>query len=126
MRRLWLGIGLLVILLILGICATVMVHSFHLSLSRQLAQAGSAAQAGDWEQAHLLISQARSSWTTHRNAIAAAVNHEPMEEIEEYFANLMVYYQQRDRLGVNLCCAALSAITEALGESQSINWWSLL
>jgi len=126
MKRLWIGIGLLIILLVFGIVSTVAMSDFHETISRQLAQAGSAALTEDWSQAQLLISQARSTWLSYRDIIAAVASHGPMEEIDEYFAKLMVCFQERDRQNFSVCCATLSAKALALGETHSVTWWSLL
>ena len=126
MKRLWVGLGLLLLLLAAGICSTLVMEDFHHSLSRRLASTAAAASEEDWDQAALLLQQCRSRWVRYRNFIATGASHESIEEIDSLYTQLTIYFHRQDSLGFSLCCTALQHRTAALGEAQSINWWNLL
>lgn len=126
MKRLWIGLALLLLLLIAGIFSTVAMEKFHHGLSRHLASTASAALEEDWEETGILLQQCRSRWARYRNFVAAGASHEAIEEIDSLYTQLELYFQRRDSLGFSLCCATLQHRTAALGEAQSINWWNLL
>lgn len=126
MKRLWIGLALLLILLAAGIFSTVAIEEFHHSLAMRLESTAAAALAEEWEETCLLLHQCRSRWIRYRNFVAAGSSHEPIEEIDSLYAQLDIYFQRRDSIGFSLCCTVLRHRTEALGEAQSINWWNLL
>ena len=126
MKRFWIGLILLAVLLALGIFTTVAMDRVHNSLSLELRQAGAAASEGSWLRAADLIRQANAHWERCRGAVAAAASHEPMEEIDTLFDQAQIYLEHRDQLGFVLCCASLRCRMQAMGEAHAISWWSLL
>ena len=54
MKRLWFGVALLVILLLLGIGSTLAMEWIHSPIARQLESASEAALAGHWQEARIL------------------------------------------------------------------------
>lgn len=126
MKRLWIGVAILLVLLAAGIFSTIAMERFHHSLSRHLESAVQAAQAEDWEQTREILHQCRSRWQRFRNCIAAGASHETIEEIDSLYSQLDIYLTRRDSPGFALCCTVLRHATAALGEAQSINWWNLL
>ena len=126
MTRFWLGAGLLAWLLAMGIGITVAVDRFCDPISGDLSRASVLVQQGRWEQAEQLSTQAQQRWEQHRALHAAVSNHEPMEQIDALFEQLKIYSQAGDGLRFAECCAQLSSLTEALGESQAVYWWNLL
>ncbi len=126
MKRFWIGLIHLAVLLALGIFTTVAMDRVHSSLSLELSQAGAAASEGNWLRAADLVRQAKDHWEQCRGAIAAAASHEPMEEIDSLFDQAEIYLAHRDQLGFVLCCASLRCRMQAMGEAHAISWRSLL
>lgn len=126
MRQLWVGIGLLLFFLILGIVITVTINDFQSALASDLYRAGQAAEAGDWDLAQALSDDVKARWQKGWHAVAAIVDHAPMEEIDCLFSQLEVYLQNREAISFSACCASLETMTRALGEGQTVNWWNLL
>ena len=122
MKRLWLGIGVLAVLLVTGILITTGMHRICMPISQTLEQA---AQTKDWAQAVTLSTQARSHWERWRQLSASVIDHEPMEEIDALYHALEIYTQYADALRFSETCAQLAAMTEAIAESQSVNWWNI-
>lgn len=122
MRRVWLGIGLLVGLLAFGVFVTVGIHRICAPISEQLEQAAQAASA---EEALPLCQAARRRWETYRQLTAAVTDHEPMEEIDALYEELEAYAQWGDQKRFAQCCARLASQTRAIAEAQAVNWWNI-
>ena len=86
MKRLWIGVGLLILLLLLGTAVTVYAAQTQKQISGQLIRARDAAQAGSWDAAAGYCVQAESLWERHRHFTASIADHEPMEEVESLFS----------------------------------------
>lgn len=126
MKRLWIGIALLLIMLISGIFAAWGIPALHNRLSHTLQQACDTVQQEDWETANALVDQAKSQWERSRHLIASLVDHEPLEQMDTLFAELEIYAKCRLTADYAAVCAHLSHLSEAIGESQSLRWWNLL
>ena len=126
MNRLWLGVGILIALLALGIWGTAAIGSSHDGISGLLSDAAQASMAGQWEDADTQFQQAKQRWQKLRPWTASITDHAPMEEIDRYFSQTEVYLH--GRLLADFCsgCQALAVLTEAIGEAQEVTWWSLL
>ena len=126
MKRLWIGVSILLLLLGIGIGITLFADQVQTRISDMLTQAADAALIGDWDTAKTLSTAARDQWDANRNITASIAAHEPMEEIDSLFSQLEIYEKTRQVISFSSCCEALSIFTKAIGESQSVSWWSLL
>lgn len=124
--RTWIGVGILVLLLGIGIFLTFYTADIQDRVAQILSESREAAAVGQWEKAAGRCFQARALWEKHQKSTAAIVDHEPMEEVEALFAQLEVYLKVRDPVAYCACCASLEVFTRAIGESHSVSWWSLL
>ena len=126
MKRLWLGVAILGVLLAAGILACCLSESTHSKTSRLLTEAAGYGAAGEWSAAKKAFSSAKAAWQTAREATAAITDHGPMEEIDRYFVQCQTCLEFRDPAAFCMCCKSLSVMVQAIGEAQSIKWWSLL
>ncbi len=126
MKRLWIGVIILAILLGLGIGTTVFALRTNNSISESLDQTSKAALKGEWAEAEALSRKAKDQWESCRKGMASIADHEPMEEIDDLFSQMEVYLQTRQQIPFSACCASLSVLIKAIGEAHAINWWSLL
>lgn len=126
MKRLWIGVGLLILLLLLGTLTTLYAVRIQERIADTLSQAREAAEVGQWEKAAGACFQANDLWKKHRRLTASITDHAPMEDIESLFAQLECFLKVRDPAAFAACCASLEVYTRAVGEAQSISWWSLL
>lgn len=126
MNRLWLGVGILFLLLALGIWITGAIGSTHDGISALLSDAAQICAAGEWETANARFQQAKQQWQHQRPWTAAFTDHAPMEEIDRYFSQTEVYLHVRSQAAFCSGCQALAVLTEAIGEAQEVTWWSLL
>ena len=126
MKRLWIGISLLVGIFILGLWTSSRLNRIHTHISDQLAASAQAAQRGQWEQADELAEQANEKWQRHWKFSAALADHTVLDEIDGFFAQAKVYRQNRDDVAYAATCARLSKNIEALQEGHRLTWWNLL
>lgn len=126
MKRLWIGIGLLLVLMGAGIFAAGAMQSVHAPVAEMLEQASRAALSEDWGSAERLSNDAERQWQQHWHGTAAMADHEPMEEIDSLFAELTVYLQSREDVHFAASCRNLSRLVKAVGEAHTINWWNLM
>lgn len=126
MKRAWIGLGLLLVLLILGIGSTLAMDRIHTPIARQLDKASDAALSGHWQEAHALASGARSRWEQYRSFVACITNHEVLEDADAQFARLEILEQTREASAFSSGCAGLSSLFEALADMQQLNLWNLM
>ncbi len=125
MKRLWLGVGVLIVLLGVGIWAMEYAQKMHGQLSEVLEEASRAAMVGDWQQVTEKEAQARKKWEKGWGITAALSDHTELDEIDAGFARLEVYC--RDRHGTDFAAesAALARQVAALGEGHRLSWQNL-
>ena len=126
MNRLWIGIGLLVILLAFGIGLLWGSSVFFKEFSAQLEQAGEMALAGNWPDAEKKVTISREQWERWHYFWAAFTDHEPVEQIQNLFSQLEVYHQRRLEVDFATVCGNLAHVAEAIEESHGLKWWSVL
>ena len=126
MKRLWIGVAFLLVLLAGGIWMTLGLSGVQDALYRELSAASDAAAAQDWDQAVALADSARATWEQYRRITAAFADHEPLEQMDSLFADLDVC--QTLSLQVNFAgiCSQLAQLANAIGESFQITWWNVL
>ncbi len=126
MKRFWIGITVLAVLLAVGLGITLFISDSHEPISLSLAQAAQKAEAADWAQAAALAKQAMAAWMQCRDFTAAFADHTVLEEIDAIFAEIDVYAAMEDRISFAAACAHLSELTKAVAESHLPKWQNLL
>lgn len=109
MKRLWVGIILLLILLAGTMAVTV-------AMDRIYAPMVEALEAGDLEAAE----ERYGRW---RNLTAAFADHGPMEEMDALFARAEICGDAQERKAL---CAELAQRAKAMSNAHSPTWWNLL
>ncbi len=126
MKRLWIGIALLGVFLVLGVVTTLSMSRLHEPLAEELSRASQAVQTGNWSQASQHALRAKTAWETHRKLVACVADHDPMEQIDSLFCELQIYLDMRQDAAFAACCANLKSLTSAMGEAHALSWWNLL
>lgn len=126
MKRFWIGIVILAVILAGSIVLTVAMPNVHMPISRQLSEAAEAAQKENWEQAEALANTAFARWEACRGFTAAVADHVPMEAIDSGFAQMNAFLLRRDRGEFSAACASLARLVEAMADSQTFTWWNFL
>ncbi len=126
MKRFVIGLVLLGVLLAGSILQSVGISRVHQSLSQALEQASLAAREHNWSTAFELDAQAWESWKKWRHVTAAFADHEPLEELEQLFSQLMLCKVLGLEENYAVICSDLSHICKAISESFQISWWNVL
>ena len=126
MGRLWLGIGILVLFLVLGLWISHCMDSVHLSIANTLETAAEQALSGDLDAAAQTAQTAKVSWEKHWHGSAVVADHAPMDEIDGLLAQLECYSRADQPGDFAACCTRLALLVEAMSEAHSLTWWNLL
>ena len=126
MRRIWIGIILLALLLGAGFWVSGFMKNAHLPVARDVRLAGELALEEEWGPAQAYAKRGEALWKEKRPVIAAISDHEPMDEIDALFAQLKVYANRKEEIAYGATCAHLASLLEALGQSHNCNWWNLM
>lgn len=126
MRRLWIGVTILALLLVMGIALLWGSEVFFDKFAENLEQAERLAMAGNWVSAGEKAEKSRRQWETYHRFWAAFTDHEPVEEVEELLARLQVYRDMQLPVDYAAVCQSLVHLAEAINESHSLYWWSIL
>lgn len=126
MGRIWFGISLLMLLLLLGIGGSTLMERNHLPHAIQLEQAASLSAAGKLSEAEKIVKDVQAQWDKRITFISILADHQPMEEIERQFAQLETFGATGDTISYSSTCACLSRMMQALGNSHSLDLRNLL
>ena len=126
MKRLWIGIGILVLLLAMGIGLLLGSMVYFEELSRDLEQAGELAMTGNWPAAIKKAEESEARWKIYRRFWASFTDHEPVEEMEVLFSQLKVYQARQLDVDFATVCRHMSQLAKAIDESHGLHWWSIL
>ena len=126
MLRLWIGIGILAILLAMGIGLLWGSGVFFEELSQDLQQAGDFALAGIWQAAGEKVEKSREKWEAYRPFWASFTDHEPGEQMQNLFSQLELYRARQLEVEFAAVCRNLVHVAEAIDETHGLRWWSVL
>lgn len=121
--RFFLGLGLMLALLGLGLYSAGAVKDSHTPIIQTLEAASGQPDPTAAEQ---LLTRARQDWDRHRHATAVLSDHGPLEEIEGLFSQAEAYLQAGQMGDFSAICLRLSQLVRATAESHSPTWWNLL
>lgn len=125
MKRLWIGVGVLLVLLALGVGSTAVMEGIPGKLAEDMEKAAEVA-ATQWENAKSLADSAREEWDKYEHIIASLTDHEPLEELKGLFSELDISRHWDDRGYFATVCVRIASLAEALSESHTLHWWNLL
>ena len=126
MKRFWIGLAMLVLLLITAVLAQHRMERIHTPCAMDLQWSADRAREGDWTAAGELAHRAREAWTGNWHLTAVLANHQPIDEVDALFEELEVYLDRRETTAYCAACVFLSQRVIDLGESFRLNWWNLL
>lgn len=126
MNRSWIGLGMLVILLVLGLLVTGAMGRIHDPIAQDLEQAADYAMKEDWHNASRFFDHARVNWETWAHFRSSFADHSPVEEIDAGFARISVYCTARENAAFAADCRELAKKVAAVGEAHGLVWWNIL
>lgn len=125
-KRFYLGLGILIFFLILGLWVSRSMKEGARPVTRLLEQAAEAALSGDTEQGADLARQARKLWNDRWGIMALAADHAPMDEIDGLLAQMEFFARARDGQRLGACCARVAELVEAMAEAHALSWRNVL
>ena len=126
MKRIWIGIILLALLLGTGFWISNFMNQAHTPIAQDIRQAGNLALEERWSTAQAFSKRGQARWEKKWPVTAAIADHEPMEEIDALFAQLDAYAKTEDKVAYSALCAHLASLLEAVSQSHSLKWWNLM
>lgn len=123
MKRIWIGIGFLVVLLVAGLVVMKMMDRQLGEISNNLEQA---AQSTIWEQSVALAKEAEKGWRSKKKMFTALTDHSRIDAIEALFASLEIYRQRKNETEYALTCVQLAEAVHALEKNHRLVWYNLL
>lgn len=126
MKRFWIGISILAVLLVSGWLSQKGMVAVHRPIADDLEQAAQAALEEDWETALPLAAHAHARWKKYHHFTAAFADHNPMDDLDGLFAELEIFGYEREMPHFAAVCLHLHQLADSMAESHGINWWNLL
>ena len=126
MKRLWIGVALLVLMLIGGIVMLLLSHSFYSRFAATLESAADAALSDNWSDAERSAQDAARQWRRYHRFLASFTDHEPIENVELLLARLVLFQNAQLKVDFADACKSLAHLCEAIDESHNLKWWSVL
>ena len=126
MKRSWIGLAMLVVLLVIALLVTWGMDRIHEPIARELELAADCALTGQWEKAQILASSAGTEWEKWAHFRGCFADHSPMEEVDAEFARLMAYSAAGEEAEFAASCSALSKKVKAMGEAHGLSWWNVV
>ena len=126
MKRVWIGAGLLAVLLALGLLAGAAMERWLTPGAERLERAGALALEGRWEEAEELAEEVEEDWEDRRWLVTALTDHEIIEGIDSALAELEAYGCARDAEAYDALCRVLARRIEAAGQAHKPtgeNFW---
>ena len=125
-RRFLLGLTILILVLAFAIGTAVGMKAIHAPSEAALTQAARLAMADDMEQASRLARNAYDRWQKYRNVTAAFADHNPMDDTERLFREMLVYAESEEIPHFAACCTQLSAMLKATYETHGFSLKNIL
>ena len=125
-RRFILGIVLLVLVLALCVSTTLGMKAIHAPAETALTEAARLALDGQMDAAVSLSTKAYNRWQKYRNLTAAFADHNPMDDTERLFREMLVYAETEEIPHFAACCSELSAMLKAMYEAHEFSLKNIL
>ena len=125
-RRFIFGVVLLGLVLALTVGTAFGMKAIHKPGQVALEQAAGLALAGDLEQAVPLARNAWDRWQKYRDLTAAFADHNPMDDTERLFREMLVYAETGETPHFAACCTQLSAMLRAIYETHGFSLRNIL
>lgn len=124
--RFWIGIVLLICLLATGLWVSFTLTSSQEEMAQLAQQAEDYAHNGHMQQSQQSAQQAYSLWQQRFQALAAIADHEPLDEVEAQFRQLLAFVEEQDTEEFVASCARLIAGIRAIAQAHTLTWWNIL
>lgn len=125
-RRLILGITLLAVVLAFAIATGAGMKAIHKPAETLLTEAARLAMDGHMEESIPLACTAFERWEKFRDVTAAFADHNPMDDTERLFREMLIYAEAGEVPHFAACCTQLSAMLKATYETHGFSLKNIL
>ena len=125
-RRFILGLAILLLVLAFAIGTGIGMKAIHAPAEAALTQAAQLSLEGDMEEAIPLARGAYDRWQKYRGITAAFADHNPMDDTERLFREMLVYAEENEVPHFAACCTQLSAMLKATYETHGFSLKNIL
>ena len=125
-KHFYMGLGILILLLVLGIGTTAVMQGIHEPVEADLAKAADLALADKLDQALPLAQEAYIRWQKYHSVTASFADHSPMDDTDTLFQEMLVYGQMAEVPHFAACCRELVVMTEAMYDAHAFSLKNLL
>ncbi len=126
MKQLWMGIGILAGLVAVCLGAFGILHAKNAETTMLLAQAQTAGEQGNEEDALRYSLAAKAQWEENAGFIDTVMSHEETDDIHREFSDLLVYAENNKREEFLSSCGRLLVMVEHLTEMERPYWYNIL
>ena len=119
--RFYLGLVILLVLLGLGIAASVGIRAIHQPVETLLTQAANLAMADNLEEALPLARKAYKTWQKTHSFTASLADHSPMDETNTLFQEMLVYGQMEEVPHFIASCRELTVMVQAIYDAHAFS-----
>ena len=120
MKRLWLGISLLVLFFILSLFVGVTMDNTHLEIAEKLQNAADLVLEENYSLGQTQAESAKRQWESCWGPTAAVADHAPMDEIDGLFAQLEAFEKPEDAAHYAATCLQLAKLVKAMAEAHRL------
>ena len=124
--RFWIGVVLLVCLLLAGFFVHTTLTDGQDQMVQLVAQAESFAHNNNMPLAHQSAQHAYTLWQQRFEVLASIADHEPLDETEATFRQLLAFGKEADTEEFCASCARLIAGIESIAQAHQLAWWNIL
>jgi hypothetical protein len=125
-KRFYLGLAVLLLLFTLCVGAAIGMQAIHRPLEIALAEAADLAAAGEPEQAMSVAKEAYERWMRYHAVTASFADHNPMDDTDTLFQEMLVYAQTEEVPHFAACCRELVVLTQAMYDAHAFSLKNLL
>lgn len=126
MKRFWIGVGFLIALLAGSLFLLTFSSGFCREFSAALDEACALALEENWTPATEKVENCYKEWKNKQHLLAAFTDHEPIEQVESLFSQLALYSEKGMSVEFASTCCQLRHWADAISESHSLKWWTIL
>lgn len=125
-KRFYLGVAILAVLLSISIGTSAAMKAIHQPMEADLQQAARLALEEDLEKAFPIAQRAYDRWEKYHGVIASFADHNPMDDTDTLFQELLVYGQTGEAPHFAACCRELAVMAEAMYDAHVFSLKNLL
>ena len=126
MKRLYIGITVLAILLAAGLTVAFCTHRVYTPIVTLLEEAAEGALKEALPTAAQKAREAKRLWDKQKYLTALVADHTPMEDIDRLFREMEIYASTGETPHFAACCAQLASMVENMADAHTPNLHNLL